>query len=231
LSEAQVELAKLDARPTGAPLLDELRSFLKRYDAVADAGTKAAAVAMVEPQKLGKLDTSAPEEPRGASGATRSGSSDFRRLLQEAASAFRAGDLGRAEQLYDQVLAVQPGNTEALSGLGDIARRRNDPTAAAVMYDQVLAENPGYLPALIARADQQWESGNRKAALTLYKRIVEQASPSTDYAQRAASRLAQGEGERSNDDSPKPAESEQAPAAPAPEAAPEIDTTDLPGFK
>jgi predicted Zn finger-like uncharacterized protein len=227
LVEAQTEVARLDARPTGAPLLDELKGFLKRHDKLADAGAKSAAAA-VDPKSLGKLDTSTTEESRAEAAGSRDSNADFRKLLQGAANALRAGDLARAERLYDQVIAAQPGNTEALAGLGDVARRRNDPEAAAVLYDQVLAENPSYLPALIARADQEWEAGNKKAALSLYRRIVEQASPSTAYAQRAASRIAQSEAAPSD---PAKAAAPEENSAPAPAAAPEIDTTDLPELK
>jgi Tfp pilus assembly protein PilF len=140
--------------------------------------------------------------------------------------------LKRAEETYERALALSPGNTEALAGLGDVARRRNDTAAAARYYDRVLADNPSYLPALMAKADQQWTSGNRSAALALYHKVVDQTGGSTEYGRRAAQRIA--EARASKEEQPEP----EAPAAPVEAQAPkpsdippEIDTTDLPGLK
>jgi predicted Zn finger-like uncharacterized protein len=247
LAEAETELAKLDASPNAALLIDELKSFIKRFGKSADAGASAA-VAAVDPRKLGKLDTSQPDEPRVTAEAARpaaadadsarGGAGDFRKLLTDASSAVRKGDLNRAHELYQRVLTAQPGNTEAVAGLADIARRRNDPAEAARLYDRVLADNPSYLPALIARADQQWDGGNKKAAVALYRRVVDQAGAGSEYGARAAARIAQAQSqdtehaqtpEASQPSKPAPPASE----APAPPPTPEpgIDTTDLPGFK
>jgi tetratricopeptide (TPR) repeat protein len=244
LAEAEAEVSKLDASPNAALLIDELKSFLKRYGKSSDGGASAA-VAAVDPRKLGKLDTSPAEEPRPASEAQRAPSGeearggDFRKSLSDAADAMRKGDVSRAQDLYLKVLSDQPGNTEALAGLADVARRRNNPGEAARLYDRVLDNNPSYLPALMARADLQWESGNKKAAVALYKRVVDQAGTGTEYGQRAAARIAQDSEHAAQ--APEPAAPSKsaapaastAPAAPAPApAAPDgIDTTDLPGFK
>jgi tetratricopeptide (TPR) repeat protein len=153
---------------------------------------------------------------------------DFRKRLTQAAEALGSGDLARADQLYRSVLDEHPGNTEALAGLADVARRRNDTATASRLYSQVLEANPSYLPALMATADQKWQSGDRKGAITLYRRVLEQAGPSTDYGRRAQARIAEGEGSPS-----RPAAPEQpAPAQPAPTPKPDptIDTSDLPGF-
>jgi tetratricopeptide (TPR) repeat protein len=170
-------------------------------------------------------------------------SGDFRTRLAQAATALHQGDLSRAEQLYDSVLSEQPNNTEALSGLGDVAKQRRDPATAAKMYDRVLAQNPSYLPAILASADQKWDSGDKKGALALYRRIIEEAGADSQYGARAAARIAQGDnGPASNTTaSAAPTGTDNAPAAPKPTAAPtsdipatpptDIDTTDLPGAK
>jgi tetratricopeptide (TPR) repeat protein len=240
-SEAEAELGRLDQSPS-ALLIDELKSFLKRYAGGKDAGA-AASVATVDPNKLGKLDTTPTEEahPAPARSATapaaggdtaKLAAGDFRKALADAAAALRASDLAGAEALYQRALNAQPGNTEALAGLADVARRRHDPATAARMYDRVLATNPSYLPALMARGDQEWDSGNKSAAAEFYKRVVEQAGSGSEYGQRAAARLAEGKPAAS----PRPAETPSekpaempTPASPAP--AGEIDTSDLPGFK
>lgn len=242
LSEAEAEFAKIDGRAKPHPLLEELRAFLLRAKTTADAGVDAGPkLAAVDPAKLPKLDTS--PGPPGEEAAPRAAApvaGDFRARLTQAAEALKQGDLARADQLYNSVLSEQPGNTEAMSGLGDVAKQRHNPAAAAKMYDRVLAQNPSYLPAILASADQKWEAGDKKGALVLYRRLVEQAGSSSEYGARAAARIAQGEGSPGGSTAPTTAPVDTPPAAPKPAApSPEppatppagIDTTDLPGVK
>jgi len=227
VADARAELSKLEAQPKPHILLDELRGFLSRFPATDGKPAPAApSLAVVDVSKLPKLDTSVATEEKPGSGVP----TDFRTALSQAAAASRAGDYGRAETLYNAALASQPGNVEALAGLGDIARRRGDSTRAAQFYDRVLSQNPSYLPAAMASADLKWSSGNRAGALLLYRRIVDQVGTSSDYGARAQARI--------NEASSAPAAAtsapapEVAPAAPEPPAeAPHIDTTDLPGMK
>lgn len=225
LSEAQAEFAKIDGRPKPHPLLEELRAFLQRAERSAgSAGGKPANIAAVDTSKLPKLDTSpTPEDARPPAG-------DFRARLSQGSAALRQGELDRAARLFDSVLTEQPRNTEALSGLADVAKARHDPALAGKMYDRVLAENPNYWPAIIASADQKWDAGDKPAALVLYRRLLEQAGPNSEYGARAAARIAQGAGPSASTAAPvetgatiKP----QVPAAPEPV----IDRTDLPGAK
>lgn len=239
-TEAQAELAKLEAARTAPLLLDELKSFVQRHARSAESSPKERPKAAVEPAKPGRAEPSRRSEPAPAA-------NDFRRLLEQAAAALRGGDLKRAESLYQQVLAKNPGNTEALAGLGDVARSRNDPQAASRMYERVLANNPNYIPALLASADQKWEAGDRAGAVALYKRVLDQAGPSGEYGQRASARLAQAnrEAERRGEEEPAEATEEepapepepppsegpsQAPATP-PTDPPPTDTTDIPELK
>jgi tetratricopeptide (TPR) repeat protein len=226
LTEARAELAKLEAQPRPHALLEELRSFLARMTGNQGAGAAAggAAALTVDPTKLPKLDTTvtSEERPTGASGVP----TDFRAALTQAASAVRSGDLSRAETLYRAALNDQPGNVEALSGLGDVARRRGDAAGAARLYNQVLAKNPSYLPAMIASADYKWASGSRAEALNLYRRILDQAGAGSEYGARAQSRIMEA-AESGGDASPK--SSAAAPEVEKPAEAPHIDTTDLPG--
>jgi len=240
VSEAQAEFAKIDGRPKPHPLLEELRAFLQRADTGADAGAGTASkIATVDPTKLPKLDTSpgAPEEEARPAPAAAAApvSGDFRARLAQASTALRQGDVNRAEQLYNSVLSEQPNNTEALAGLGDVAKQRHDPAAAVRAYDRVLAQNPSYLPAILNSADQKWEAGDRKGALVLYHRLLEQAGASSDYGARAAARIAQGEaspapaGSAAPPAPPTAAPTTDTPAVPKSDLPSGIDTTDLPG--
>ncbi len=228
VSEANSEFAKIDGRPKPHPLLEELRAFLSRAKLSTDgAGDMPPKIATVDTSKLPKLDTSlaTEDEPRPATAAA----TDFRGKLSQASAALRSGDLTHAEQLFNAVLAEQPTNTEALSGLGDVAKARHNPAQAAKMYERVLAENPSYLPAISASADQKWESGDKAGALVLYRRLLEQAGADSSYGSRALARIAQGAGGASN--SPTPAVVETVPIKPDAPAAPPAsnDTSDLPG--
>ncbi|HEX7453693.1 MAG TPA: tetratricopeptide repeat protein [Polyangiaceae bacterium] len=230
LSEAQSEFSKIDGRSKPHPLLEELRSFLKRAQSSVDANPSPSSepqppkIPTVDVQKLPKLDTSpAPETP-----------GDFRSRLSQAASALHQGDLARAEQLYQSVIEEQPGNTEALSGLGDVAKARHNPALAAQMYDRVLNANPSYLPAILASADQKWDAGDRKGAVLLYRRLLDQAGPNSEFGARAQARIAQVDAPSGANTVVAPvAPVDIAPARPAPPSTPppDIDTTDLPGAK
>lgn len=218
LAAAATELSKAGDRAKSHPLFDELESFIQRHQELADAGTDAALeVATVDPSTLPMLDTTAGANEEHVD------TGNFRAQLTQAASAVKKGDLDRAEKLYKAVLASQPGNTEALSGLGDVARLKRDPDTAKEMYEKVLEKNPSYLPALVASADQKWDSGDRKGAIAIYRRVLEQAGASTSYGQHAAARIAQGEGAPAG--SPP---STTAQPDPPKDDKPEIDTTDLP---
>ncbi|MBX3183527.1 MAG: zinc-ribbon domain-containing protein [Polyangiaceae bacterium] len=229
LPAAKQELEKIAAAVRPHPLVNQLREFVRRHEQAADAGAADEPLTM-DPSKLPVIS----EGPIAGSPTAVSGdlpAGDFRTLLTQANAALRAGELDKAERLYRGVLAKQPGNTEALAGLGDVSARRKDPAAAAQAYDQVLEQNPNYLPALLGKADQSWAAGDYAAAVRLYQRVLESAGPGTDYGQRAAARLAEHRRMGSAKDAgAAPVDtSEPAPKpTPAPDDTPEIDTTDLP---
>ena len=183
---AKAELEKLAKSNPSHPLIFDLRAFLGQNTPAATSATEANAEdAGVEP------GPNAP--PSGDTGDAVGG--DFRSQLKQAYAAVEQGQLAKAEKLYNAVLARQPGNTEALSGLADIAHRRNDTGKASRLYEEVLKKNPSYLPALMANADQKWGAGDRAGALALYRRILQQAGADSSYGRRAAQRIAQAESE------------------------------------
>jgi len=225
MSEAEAEFSKIDGRPKPHPLLEELRAFLLRAKrSVEAAGDASPKIAAVDTSKLPKLDTSqAPDEARLPA-------SDFRARLSQAAAALREGDPARADQLYNSVLRDQPGNTEALSGLGDVAKARHEPALAARMYDRVLAENPNYLPAILASADQKWDAGDKAGALVLYRRLLEQAGANSTYGSRATARIASADAPATGAPAPVETGATIKPEVPA-ASAPSRDTPALPEEK
>jgi tetratricopeptide (TPR) repeat protein len=231
IAEARAELEKLKSSPTPHPLVGPLEHFIERSAKETDGGASEDAEDADEPEEKAEEEATDDSEPREETRAT-----DFRKLLERAAEAKNGGNLGKAEELYRAARERDPGNIEALAGLGDVARLRGDTAAASNFYDGVLRANPSYLPALIARADMKWAGGDRTGAVAMYRRVLQQSGPGTPYGQRALAKINQVEGEGpASSPAPAPAEpatpAEPEPAAPeAPSGDTHIDTTDLPGF-
>jgi tetratricopeptide (TPR) repeat protein len=168
---------------------------------------------------------------------------DYRMLLEGASHAASARQYDRAEQLYRMALVKNPGDTEALGGLGDVARARGNLGLARTYYEQVLAKNPQYLPSLNALADLDWESGDRASAVKRYSELIE-ISPSSPLATRARNRIAEAQSgredsKRSSAEPPRSgvepksvptASPAEKPAPPSSDLPPGVDTSDLPGF-
>jgi predicted Zn finger-like uncharacterized protein len=215
-ARAEVQRLKLAAR--SHPLLAEIEAYVRRADqarateqaALADGGLAAATDA-------------------GEAIADIAHDGDFRTRLRRAVESLGRNELTRAEQLFRSVLAEHPKDTEALTGLGDVARRHGSTANAIAYYERVLSGNGQYLPALSALADVKWNSGDRAGAAALYRRIVDQVGESASYGQIAAQHLREmKEGTSPKSNSPSASEKttteSKTPAAP-----PGIDTTDLPG--
>jgi predicted Zn finger-like uncharacterized protein len=175
LEEARVQLARIgtDARPY--PSLGELAAFVRR---------------MAEPPAPSPGIAPASRVDARATPAERARVEDLGDRLNRARAYTKQGEYASAEAIYRAVLKQDRGNTEALAGLADLARSKNEPNTGE-LYDQVLAKNPSYLPALMARADLKWSGGDKAGAVTLYRRILEQAGQGSEYGQRAAARLAE----------------------------------------
>jgi predicted Zn finger-like uncharacterized protein len=228
--EAETELAKVSGGSYQHPLAEELKDFVSRFSAPLDGGVDASRDAAATAESARAAAAAA---PAGDAPEPSAGSGDFRARLRQAAQAMSSGEYALAQELYQSVTSELPGNTEALSGLADVARRRGDSATAQRLYEQVLSSNPSYLPALTALADLKWSSGDRKGAISYYRRVLEHVGPSTDYGRRASSRIAEAEGSSETQASPAPPSRSDPPLAP-PDAGtepsrPEIDTSDLPG--
>jgi predicted Zn finger-like uncharacterized protein len=231
---ARAELEKIAAAAHPYALLSELSAFVNR----AAGGTARAEIVkrelppVVAPSPPARR---APEPPRVE---PESGATDFRVLLERASQATAARQYDKAEQLYRMALVKNPGDTEALGGLGDVARARGNTGLARTYYEQVLARNPHYLPSLGALADLDWEAGDRSSAVKRYSELLA-VSPTGPLAERAKNRInqAQSEPKRAEPPAPPPATEstpapsvDKSPASPPTDLPPGVDTSDLPGF-
>jgi tetratricopeptide (TPR) repeat protein len=238
LTGAKTELEKMSAANHPYPLLPELRALVagKGPAFVApvlevDAGKRAAAPSAAEAKAAAaEGKAAAAEAARSEGDAPPAG--DYRALIQRASQASSAGDYAKAEQLFRAALVKSPGDTEALAGHGDVARARGNIGLARSYYERVLAQNPHYLPALTALADLKWGSGDRAGAAKLYRQLLDSA-PEGPLTARAREHIAEVEASGGGK-AAKPATTGNAPAAPPSAPAgdtPNIDTSDLPGFK
>jgi tetratricopeptide (TPR) repeat protein len=175
---AKTELAKLDAMVRPYPLLPQLHAFVDKtpVKTALDGGVAAnvpnvAVSALPQQPAAGQVgggagagagDTDQPGVPGASTSA-----------MKAAQAAIRKGDWNRARQIYEALVARNPNDSEALAGLGDVARASGDMAGAMSAYKRALSVNPSYLPALVGLADTQWASGDRGSAVRAYKDIVD----------------------------------------------------------
>ncbi|MET0593241.1 MAG: tetratricopeptide repeat protein [Polyangiaceae bacterium] len=224
---AKGELEKMSAAMHPYPLLPELRALANRGGVAGevDAGKRAAPAPVAS-----VAETKPAESPTPSEGAAPP-AGDYRALIQRAAQASSSGDYAKAEQLFRAALVKSPNDTEALAGLGDVARARGNAGLAKSYYERVLAQNPHYLPALTALADLKWASGDRAGAAKLYRQLLDSA-PEGPLTQRAREHIAEVEGAAKAAKPSAPASTGSPSPSPAPaKETPDIDTSDLPGFK
>jgi tetratricopeptide (TPR) repeat protein len=197
VSAAKSELAKLDALTRPYPLLPNLHAFVDKAPAkvgAADAGAVAAATPHVDVSSLPQqrqpaaagTGGSAPA-PGGGSGSEATGG-ETSGGLQTAAQAIKRGDWGRARQIYEGLIARNPNDSEALSGVGDVDRAQGNSAGAIASYKRALAVNPSYLPALLGVADTEWASGDHTSAARAYKDIADRF-PEGTYPSYVKSRV------------------------------------------
>lgn len=67
-----------------------------------------------------------------------------RELLRDAQGAFSQGDLDGAIEIYDEVLEIQPSNSEALTYKAWFTRLKGDPAAASPIIEDAVAIDPDY---------------------------------------------------------------------------------------
>ncbi len=157
---------------------------LERKGAPAPATPAATAQAAAAAPVLNAPLAPAPETPRETIKVTAgSTAAVINPLLTEAYTAFNAGNLDSSQRLYNQILRSDPGNVDALLGLGAIATQQGNSDEATRRYLKVLELDPRNAPAqaglisLLGRADPQ-------AAETRIKQLIarEPAAPYLQFA-------------------------------------------------
>lgn len=89
------------------------------------------------------------------------------RTIRAADDKYHNGKLEEAEQLYKQVLAIEPRYVDAHLRLGVIAYRRDDYRTAEEKFRDVLKSDPRHLSALYNLAAVQMEQAHRNLELYL----------------------------------------------------------------
>jgi tetratricopeptide (TPR) repeat protein len=93
-------------------------------------------------------------------------------LLNAGIAAQQQGRVDAARQLFEQVLAKDPGNVYAHYDLGVIAQGANDKQTALHEYGAALVANPRYVPALFNEATI-WAATDPSLAMATYRQIVQ----------------------------------------------------------
>lgn len=111
-----------------------------------------------------------------------------------ATEAMFAGDRGRAADLYEEALRLEPGNAEAWNNYAVLAKRGGAHDTARRRFEQALAENPDFLPALNNLAALYRTEGRAREATALEARALEQRAQSPYFlTEQALRRLSHGD--------------------------------------
>jgi tetratricopeptide (TPR) repeat protein len=179
LTGAKTELAKLDAQARPYPLLPDLHAWLGTDRATANNAGKPP-----EPASTASASAAAPAPSADSSGSRAAGPGiappagepvhpSGPSTVQAANQAIGRGEFERAERIYQGILATEPNDSQALTGLGDVLRLRTDPWGAIEAYQHAMRVNPSYLPAQLGLADTQWSQGDQSGAARSYRRILD----------------------------------------------------------
>jgi tetratricopeptide (TPR) repeat protein len=173
IAGARAELDKLALLARPHPAMTALRAI------VDDADAQRAAKPPPAP-KRNKAPKTCPDE-------SRSKHRDTATILLDAAAARCRGDFEGARKLYLSVLDGAPEDSEALSGMGDVARQEDDWDTARTYYGRALRANPAFLPAALGAADVEWDVGSFAIAQRKYREILA-ASPDATLPPRVKER-------------------------------------------
>jgi predicted Zn finger-like uncharacterized protein len=176
LDDARAELKALGGQTPPHPLFNEMQAYVNRAEQANLAPSSSAAPADAPPGDASETD---PDLLEG----------DFRVRLTRANECLARNELTRAQKLLRSVLVQRPNDTEAITAMGDLQKRRGDLNQARTLYEKAMSLNGNYLPALSGAADVKWRTGDRAGAAALYRRIVERVGDTPGYGQTATARL------------------------------------------
>ena len=94
-------------------------------------------------------------------------------LLEKAVTCHRAGNLSQAEQLYREVLALDPDQHDALNLLGVISHQRGNYQEALSLYDEAIAGAPELAISHFNKGNTYQEIGDVESAMACYEIAVE----------------------------------------------------------
>lgn len=98
---------------------------------------------------------------------------EFERLLGSAERARRADRTSRALRLYEKALELEPGNIDALSGIGWTYIDLEETAAAIATFAQVIRQNERYSEGHMGLAEAYNQKGMRRDAVKHYRRYLE----------------------------------------------------------
>jgi len=110
--------------------------------------------------------------------------SDIESALKAAHASLEAGDLKTAWEKYHQILLTDRNHVEALTHLGVILMRSNQPDEAIKLYDRALSLNPQYAHALYDKGQALQAKGDAKGATEAFQRFLVLVPPDSDDAKR-----------------------------------------------
>jgi lysophospholipase L1-like esterase len=116
---------------------------------------------------------------------------DAAALFQEAFQRQRSGDRAKAIEIYEQVLGLDPGSSQAAFNLAFALTQEgtpNDLDRAAELLEQVVRQRPDYTEALYRLAEAERLGGNLAGAVEHYRRFLE-AGGHPDLVRQARERL------------------------------------------
>ncbi|MCW6049624.1 tetratricopeptide repeat protein [Lyngbya sp. CCAP 1446/10] len=93
----------------------------------------------------------------------------------------QAGRLLEAENLYRQIVEVQPESANVLCLLGIAVRQQGKVAEAIDFYDRAIAQNPDFVEAHLNKAHVLMDVGDSQRAIASYEQVI-QLSPNTALA-------------------------------------------------
>lgn len=105
---------------------------------------------------------------------------DAKSLAKSGAEALRKGDLPRARESFERIVAAGKDDASVCIALAHACHKLADKPAAAAAIDRALALEPGNVVALLFKADHLAAQGDERAASSFYRAVVNAAAPAAE---------------------------------------------------